>query len=76
MTDRRPSIKAAPAEACPNCGNWYAMGECRHASHGKVGTLYGVCSFCADRHEQFSAIIERTITRVASHGERGPKDEV
>lgn len=69
MTDpkpshRKPSIKAAPAEACPNCGNWYAMGECRHASTSRFGgTLYGVCSYCADARDGFA---ERIIA--AAHG--------
>lgn len=56
MTKRLPSIKAAPAEACPNCGNWYAMGECRHMSSKGIGTLYGVCWHCADAHDKFAKL--------------------
>ena len=60
---RAKSISVEPAEQCPNCRRWYKLGECRHfsyavvrASKGIIGalTLYGVCSECADAHEQAS----------------------
>lgn len=52
------SIQVPPAEQCPNCGKWYHMGHCRHSStasdgRGYASTLYGVCSQCAESHQNF-----------------------
>ena len=54
------SRKAAPSERCPNCGEWFMAGDCRHTSHmeikcefgGYSSTLYGVCSECARKHAE------------------------
>lgn len=48
--------RVRPTKICPNCGHWYAMGECRHSSSGQSGTLYGVCKSCADKYAEFSAL--------------------
>jgi len=54
------SIPAEPAERCPNCRKWYKMGHCNHTSSAGLGTLYGVCSNCAEAHERFAKMMEET----------------
>lgn len=44
--------KTKPSEQCPNCRQWYDVGQCCHTAQikgagGLSYTLYGVCSFCA-----------------------------
>lgn len=57
------SRPAEPAEQCPNCRNWYQLGDCGHSSTIRMpfgsSTLYGVCSECARRHEEVGKMWER-----------------
>lgn len=61
--DRVPSRRAEPAERCPNCGEWFAMGECRHWSSAGPGTLYNVCSFCAERHDDVGGAFDKLFRK-------------
>lgn len=56
---RMPSRKAEPAEQRPNSGDWYVIGQCNHMSTKGVGVLYGVCSDCAERVDEFARRIKK-----------------
>jgi len=49
------------AQQCPNCGGWYRLGSCFHSSSGPLGTLYGVCEDCAEKHRKWAEMTQQVI---------------
>lgn len=65
-------MKVDPTQQCPNCGEWWPLGECRHVSSwqmpGYGSTLYGVCRKCADKHRRYGEAMAAASKTTSTDG--------